>query len=85
MGNTEPLKLEEGKSYKIRTQASYKPTKVHVDKIIPNPYYEPREDWIEQAENLIVYRIWSRRYVGFKWFIQPYWELCITNGWEFKK
>ena len=79
------MKLEVGKSYKIRSDASFKPKKIHIDAIIKNPYYSPRDNWIDNAEDLIVYRVWWNRRRYFKWYIESYSNLCLINEWPYKK
>lgn len=79
-----PMVLEKGKSYKLSIPNYLKPTKIHIDGVMKNPCYSPREEWIDNAEDLIVCRVWSSR-GDWKWFIMSYWEICMWNDWKYKK
>lgn len=83
---TKPKKLEVGKSYRINSPQGngLKSKKVHIDGVIPNPAYRPHDDWIDNAEDLIVYRKWSLRGRWY-WYVSSYWEFCLWNDWKYEK
>jgi hypothetical protein len=74
------MRLEEGKSYKVRVPniGRFEPTKIHVDKLLEHPRYSG------YANTQIIFRIWSRRFRDWKWFVQPYYSFAIFNDWEYK-
>jgi len=85
-GTLEPLQLEEGKSYNIKTSHThnFKSGKIHIDKVYPSPCYSPMDSMIDNAEDMVVFRIWSKRQ-RWVWFVSTYWEICLYNDWKYEK
>lgn len=86
-GTLEPVKLEEGKFYHIKTSETnyFKSKKIHIDKVYPSPCYSPSEGEIDNAEDMIVFRIWSNRKKRWFFYVQSYWKICMWNDWKYEK
>lgn len=72
------MDLQAGKKYKMRTRHFYKPTKVHIDYVLDNP-----EDKTVHDARLIVYRVWNKYRRSFHYGVEMYWQLAISNDWEY--
>tara|TARA_R110000851_G_scaffold47424_1_gene115082 strand:- start:41216 stop:41476 length:261 start_codon:yes stop_codon:yes gene_type:complete len=81
----EAVKLEEGKSYQLRTRNTQGIKKIHIDKVMKNPCYSARDEMIDNAEDLIVYRVWFKHKQSWYWYVQAYWEICMWNNWKYEK
>lgn len=79
------IKFQVGKNYKIKISNSIDALKVHIDGIIPNPAYSPQDDWLDNSEDLIVYRYWIKHKKRWDWQVKPYWEMCLMNDWSYMK
>jgi len=78
-------KFEAGKTYRIYTPEScHDLKKIHIESVFENTAYSPSEDWIDNAERMIVYRYWLKR-GRWVWKVIAYWELCMYNEWSYKK
>jgi len=80
------IKFEVGKSYHIKyPNSGRKVRKVHIDGVIKNTAYSPDESWLDNAEDLIVFRTWIVHRKRWDWKVSAYWELCMYNDWSYEK
>ena len=68
------LKIEAGKSYKLRIPSSNKKLLIHIDYILDNPVRE------HENRKLIVYRYWVRRRVRWVHDVIELWVLDMYNN-----
>lgn len=82
---TKAIVLETGKSYHIYIPNGQGLKKVHIDAVLKNKAYSPRPEMIDNAEDMIVYRFWSKTKFRWYWEVKSYWEICLFNDWEYNK
>lgn len=80
------MKLEKGKSYKIRIpNTQHRLTRIHIDAVLKNPVYTQEESQIYGILDIIVYRLWNKYKKSWIWQVELYIVLCIWNDWPVKK
>lgn len=80
------MKLEKGKSYKIRVpNTQRKLTRIHIDAVLKNSVYTPEQNQIDGILDIIVYRLWNKYGKRWIWQVELYMTLCIWNNWPENK